>query len=85
MHRQKRTAVVIGAGVAGLSAALEFAKSGVFAKVLLLEGACDVGGNVRSRLVKVGDCLGQTRWVDFGALQFQQLVQFLFRKVQMSF
>jgi protoporphyrinogen oxidase len=70
--RRSRTAVVLGAGLAGLSAAMEFAKSGCFSRIVVLEKSNEVGGNVRSRKVRVrnsGLGVHQDRRVDFGALQ----------------
>lgn len=69
-------AVVLGAGLAGLCAASELAKSGCFEEVVVLEKSSEVGGNVRSRPIRVrnsatagkGETV-RTHWVDFGALQ----------------
>jgi len=57
--------IIVGAGVAGLSAGYELAKAGH--QILLLERSEFVGGNVRS--VKLSDC---NTSVDFGAMKLYQ-------------
>lgn len=80
--------MVLGAGLAGLSAALELAKSGCFSRIVVLEKSGEVGGNVRSRRVRVWNDRTRShdeKWVDFGALQvWKWYVSFLDVAKQMN-